>query len=172
MIRLVAAARAAGFALLAMTAACAQPDSTAQFDSANESVSRGGNPLLPMEALTVETQHGPVQFRVEMATTDAEREAGLMFRREMDPDHGMLFDFNPPQQVSFWMHNTFIPLDIIFIGPDGRILNIAANARPLSDENIPADGLTRAVLELNGGRAAELGIARGDLVRQRIFSER
>lgn len=163
-------ARAAGVAVVLALAACAQPESAAQLSAASEAAGRGGNPMLPIETLTIQTAHGAHTFRVEMATNDGQREAGLMFRREMDPDHGMLFDFNPPQQVSFWMHNTFISLDLIFIAADGTILNVAPNAPPLSDDNIPSAGDARAVLELNAGRAAELGIVAGDHVSHRIFT--
>jgi uncharacterized membrane protein (UPF0127 family) len=125
---------------------------------------------LPMEDISIATAHGAVRFHVEIADNDQEREQGLMYRRTMAADHGMLFDFNPPQQVSFWMHNTVLPLDIIFIGSDGHILNIAANATPFSDANIPSDGRARAVLEINAGRAQALGILPGDVVRHRFFS--
>ena len=161
---LLAALRAAGVAVLLTMAACAQPNAPANQDA------EGHLGPLPMEDLTIETAHGVQRFHVEIADNNAEREQGLMYRRSMDADHGMLFDFNPPQQVSFWMHNTFLPLDIIFIGQDGRILNIAANATPFSDDNIPAAGPVRGVLELNAGRAAALDILPGDRVRHRIFA--
>ncbi|MFT3726665.1 MAG: DUF192 domain-containing protein [Terricaulis sp.] len=125
---------------------------------------------LPMEDISVDTAHGPVRFHVEIADDDREREQGLMYRRSMANDHGMLFDFNPPQAVSFWMHNTILPLDIIYIGADGHILNIAANAVPFSDQNLPSDGRARAVLEINGGRAAALGIVQGSVVHHRFFN--
>lgn len=161
---LSAALRALGVAVVLAAAACAQPNAPASQDTA------GHLGPLPMEDLSIETAHGVQRFHVEIADNDAEREQGLMYRRSMAADHGMLFDFNPPQQVSFWMHNTFLPLDIIFIGPDGRILNIAPNATPFSDDNIPSAGETRGVLELNAGRAAALGILPGDRVRHRIFA--
>jgi len=125
---------------------------------------------LPSEQLSVATARGQVRFHVEIAANDHDREQGLMYRRAMAPDHGMLFDFNPPQQVSFWMHNTVLPLDIIFIGADGHILNIAPNATPFSDATIPSDGAARAVLEINAGRAQALGIAPGDVVHHRFFN--
>ena len=103
-------------------------------------------------------------FRVEVAASEAEQEKGLMFRRAMGPDEGMIFPMNPPRMASFWMRNTVIPLDIIFIGVDGKIGNIAANAIPYNEMPLPSTGLAKAVLELNGGRAAALGIAPGDKV--------
>ena len=163
MMSLIAAARAAGFGALLILGACAQPNAP------GDQMAGHLGPL-PMEDLTIETAHGVQRFHVEIADNNAEREQGLMYRRSMGADHGMLFDFNPPQQVSFWMHNTFLPLDIIFIGQDGRILNIAANATPFSDDNIPSAGPVRGVLELNAGRAAALDILPGDRVRHRIFA--
>ncbi|MFZ2029739.1 MAG: DUF192 domain-containing protein [Vitreimonas sp.] len=161
---LIAVLRAAGVAVLLTIAACAQPNAPAAQDAA------GHLGPLPMEDLSVETQGGVQRFHVEIADNDAEREQGLMYRRSMSADHGMLFIFDPPSPQSFWMHNTFLPLDIIFIGADGRILNIAANATPFSDDNIPSAGPVRGVLELNAGRAAALGILPGDRVRHRIFT--
>ena len=102
--------------------------------------------------------------------TGAEREKGLMFRKVVPPDRGMLFDFNPPHPVAFWMHNTVTSLDMLFIAPDGRIISIARNARPLDDTPIPSGGVVRGVLEIGAGRAAQLGILPGDMVRQRIFT--
>jgi len=161
---LIAALRASGVALLLTMAACAQPNAPASQDTA------GHLGPLPMEDLSVETQSGVQRFHVEIADNDAEREQGLMYRRSMAADHGMLFIFDPPSPQSFWMHNTFLPLDLIFIGADGRIVNIAANATPFSDDNIPSAGPVSGVLELNAGRAAALGILPGDRVRHRIFS--
>jgi hypothetical protein len=164
MMSMIAAARAAGFAVLLMMGACAQPNAPANQDAA------GHLGPLPMEDLSIETASGVQRFHVEIADNDAEREQGLMYRRSMAADHGMLFAFNPPQQVSFWMHNTFLSLDLIFIGSDGHILNITANATPFSDDNIPSAGPVAGVLELNAGRAAALGILPGDRVRHRIFT--
>lgn len=104
------------------------------------------------------------EFRVEVARTSLEQARGLMFRTEMAPDEGMLFPLSPPREASFWMKNTVIPLDIIFIGPDRRILNIEANAVPYSLEPRLSEGAAVAVLELNAGRAAALGIGPGDKV--------
>ena len=98
---------------------------------------------------------------VEIAETEAEREKGLMFRKELPEGQGMLFDFHREQEVGFWMQNTYIPLDMIFIRGDGRILRIAENTEPLSTRIIPSDGPVRAVLEVIGGTARKLGIAPG-----------
>lgn len=119
---------------------------------------------LPVIPLTIRS-HGKVHtFRVEVAATDAQQEKGLMFRTQMGADEGMIFPENPPRRPIFWMRNTVIPLDIIFVGTDHRILNIAANAVPYDETPLPATGLASGVLELNGGRAAELGIKPGDQV--------
>jgi len=158
------AARAAFVALALSAGACAQAESggAASSDSSGEQT-------LPTEQLTIVTHHGPVRFTVEVADDDAERERGLMFRRSLPDNGGMLFDFQTPENAVFWMHNTLISLDIIFIGTDGRILNIADHATPMSDAPIPATGLTRGVLEIRAGRAEELGIRPGDRVQNRIF---
>lgn len=103
-------------------------------------------------------------FRVELAQSRFEQARGLMQRTVLGPDEGMLFPFDPPREASFWMRNTLIPLDLVFIGPDGRILNIAANAVPYDETPLMSEGTAKAVLELNGGRAAQLGIVPGDKV--------
>lgn len=108
-------------------------------------------------------------FSVELATTDAELTRGLMFRRELPEGHGMLFDFGRDQPVSFWMHNTYISLDMIFIRGDGRVLRIAENAKPMSDDLIPSGGPVRGVLEVIAGTARKLGIAPGDRVTGAFF---
>ena len=114
--------------------------------------------------LSVASKGGRHTFRVELARTAQEQAQGLMFRTVMGADEGMLFLRNPADQASFWMRNTVIPLDLIFIGADRRVLNVAANAVPYDETPIISAGVAAAVLELNGGRAAELGIAAGDAV--------
>jgi uncharacterized membrane protein (UPF0127 family) len=114
--------------------------------------------------LSVTGPAGNHAFRVEVAASPAEQQRGLMFRTAMGADEGMIFPFAQARMASFWMRNTVIPLDIIFIGPDNRIVNIAANTTPYSEEPVLSIGPAKAVLELNGGRAAELGIVAGDLV--------
>jgi uncharacterized membrane protein (UPF0127 family) len=120
---------------------------------------------LPVEDLQVMTHKGPVTFHVMVARTDAQREVGLMFRREMAADQGMIFVFPDVEPRAFWMRNTILPLDIIFIDSRGRILNIAARARPFDETSLPSAGPARSVLEINGGLAAKLGIRPGDRVR-------
>lgn len=122
-----------------------------------------------LEPLSIVTARGPVSFQVEIAADDQSRARGLMHRRSLAPDRGMLFDFHTPRPVSFWMRNTYISLDMIFIRADGRILSIARNTVPLSEEGVPSGGPVRAVLELIGGRAAEIGALPGDRVIHRIF---
>jgi uncharacterized protein len=131
----------------------------------------GPQPTLPQTPLIVETAKGPVRFTVEMATTWPEQERGLMFRKSLAPNAGMLFDFVTEQMESFWMKNTLIPLDMVFIRANGTIARIAANAKPLSEDPVPSYEPVRAVLEIAGGRAAELGLKPGDKVRQAIFGK-
>lgn len=117
-----------------------------------------GLKVIPLTVVIGGKQHG---FRVELAQTMEEQAKGLMFRTAMGGDEGMLFPFDPPRDASFWMKNTVIPLDIVFIGTDGQVLNIDANAVPYSLEPRSSAGVVKAVLELNGGRAAQLGIVPG-----------
>ncbi len=108
-------------------------------------------------------------FRIEMAITPDERSRGLMNRRELAPDAGMLFDYGKPRFVSFWMKDTLIPLDMMFIKDDGRIARIAKRTIPLSLAAVPSGEPVRAVLEVNGGTADRLGIGPGDTVIHPIF---
>jgi hypothetical protein len=112
--------------------------------------------------LTIRSATGTHRFTVEVARTPEEQANGLMHRQSLAPDRGMLFPYEPPQMASFWMKNTLIPLDIIFIRPDGTIARIAANTVPLSLDPVPSLEPVAAVLEIAGGRAAELGIREGD----------
>jgi uncharacterized membrane protein (UPF0127 family) len=113
--------------------------------------------------LTIHSSTGVHRFTVQVAATEEQQERGLMFYRSLGPDQGMIFPYNPPQEVSFWMENTLIPLDIIFIRPDGMIARIT-NAKPLDRTPLPSGATIGAVLEIRGGRAAELGIREGDKV--------
>jgi hypothetical protein len=106
-----------------------------------------------LQTLEIASKSGVHTFQVEMAITPEEKERGLMFRRELPDGQGMLFDFQVDQNVAFWMKNTYIPLDMLFIRGDGRILRIAENTEPMSERNIPSGGPVRAVLEVIGGTA-------------------
>lgn len=160
--------------MLALAMACspATEAGAAASPAAGEAAAPGGegvgarHPLSGLEVidLVVESQSGSHAFRVELADTPEAQQRGLMFRTELGENEGMLFPSERPQMRSFWMKNTPLSLDIIFIGPDGRILNIAANTVPYSLESVVSAGPASAVLELRGGRAAQLGIAPGDKV--------
>lgn len=115
-----------------------------------------GLPVIPLKI-------GSHAFAVEVAKSEAEQQKGLMFRTQMGADEGMIFLRDPPDLAAFWMRNTVIPLDIIFIGKDRRILNIAHGV-PYDETPLPSAGIAAAVLELNGGRAEALGIKAGDTV--------
>ncbi len=108
-------------------------------------------------------------FEVEVARDDRDRAQGLMFRRSMPANRGMLFDFAKVEPVSMWMQNTYISLDMLFIRPDGTIARIATNAEPLSTRTIPSGEPVLAVLELNAGTAVRLGIKVGDRVEHPLF---
>jgi uncharacterized membrane protein (UPF0127 family) len=124
------------------------------------------------ETLEIASKTGVHAFSVEMATTEAERQQGLMNRKSLPEGQGMLFDFQRDQEVGFWMKNTYIPLDMIFIRSDGRIWRIAENTEPLSEKIVSSNGPVRAVLEVIGGTARKLGIAPGDRVAHPIFKGR
>lgn len=121
--------------------------------------------------LVIAGQSGRHDFDVELAVNPDQRAQGLMYRRMMAADAGMLFDFGArPQRASMWMKNTFIPLDMLFIAGNGRIESIVERTVPHSLETVSSRGPVRAVLELNGGTVARLGIAPGDRVEHPIFS--
>ena len=126
----------------------------------------GGQSGLMQVPLTIRSATGNHRFTVEVAATLEQQEAGLMFRRALAGDRGMIFPYDPPQDIAFWMKNTLIPLDIIFIRADHTIARIGANAVPHSLQLVPAGEPIVAVLEIAGGRAAELGISAGDLVER------
>jgi uncharacterized protein len=119
--------------------------------------------------LTIVASGGRYHFNIEMAVSPGQMEQGLMYRRTLPADAGMLFDYGRTQPVSFWMKNTLIPLDMIFIKADGTIAGIHERATPLSLEPIPGPAPVRAVLEVNGGTAARLGIKPGDQVLHAVF---
>jgi uncharacterized protein len=123
----------------------------------------------PKGEVTIVSAGGRHRFQVELATTPEQMAQGLMFRKSLAEDAGMLFDYGRPEPASFWMKNTLIPLDMIFIGADGRIVNIHERAVPLSLDAINSAGPVRAILEVNGGTASRLGIKPGDRVENPIF---
>jgi uncharacterized membrane protein (UPF0127 family) len=125
-----------------------------------------------VQPLEIVTKSGVQVFSVEIATTEQEKETGLMYRKELADGRGMLFDFSPEQQVSMWMKNTFISLDMIFIRADGRILRIAENTEPQSTAIIASQGLVKGVLEVIAGTAKKYGIAPGDRVGHPLFNAR
>lgn len=144
---------------LALSAAACQPN-------------QAGNPTLERSAagleqvpLTITSAGGKAhRFTVELARTPEEQEQGLMNRSTLAPDKGMIFPMEPARPASFWMKNTLIPLDMIFVRPDGTISSIAENTVPLSLEPVISTEPVRAVLEIPGGRSGELGIKPGDKV--------
>ena len=125
-----------------------------------------------IQPLEIVTKSGVHVFSVEMATTEEEKTTGLMYRKQLADGKGMLFDFSPEQEVSMWMKNTYISLDMIFIRADGRILRIAENTEPLSTKIIPSEGLAKGVLEVIAGTAQKYGIAPGDRVANPLFNGR
>ena len=124
------------------------------------------------QTLEIASKTGVHIFSVEVVDNDADRAKGLMYRKELAEGRGMLFDFHRDQEVSFWMQNTYIPLDMIFIRGDGQILRIEENTVPLSTRMIPSRGAVRAVLEVIGGTSRKLGIAPGDRVASPTFRAR
>jgi uncharacterized membrane protein (UPF0127 family) len=122
-----------------------------------------------VQSLQIIGRIGVHPFTVELAVTPEEKAKGLMFRRELPEGRGMLFDFRTEQEITMWMQNTYISLDMIFIRADGRILRIAENTEPLSTRIVPSGGPARAVLEVIAGTARKLGLATGDRVIHPMF---
>jgi uncharacterized membrane protein (UPF0127 family) len=155
--------RALMLSLLLCLPACSQAAEPAPAPAAQASV----HPVSGLEVLplTVTTADGQVHaFQVEMARSGPEQAQGLMFRTQMGANEGMLFPYDQPRILSFWMKNTVLSLDIIFIGPDRRIVNVADHTVPYSEESVMSVAPAIAVLELNAGRAEELGITAGSKV--------
>jgi uncharacterized protein len=140
--------------------------------SAFIALSAGFSQAAEKSVVEIVTKTGVHSFSVEVVDNDADRAKGLMHRRSLPEGTGMLFDFHREQDVSFWMQNTYIPLDMIFIRADGRIHRIAENTVPLSLEQVPSRGPVRGVLEVIAGTSRKLGIAPGDRVAHPIFSGR
>lgn len=124
---------------------------------------------MEVQPIEIATTKGVVVLEVEVAQTDSERTTGLMYRKSLPEQHGMLFDFKSDQPVYMWMKNTYIPLDMLFIRSNGTIARIAANTTPFSTATISSGEPVRAVVEIAGGEAARLGIKPGDRVAHAIF---
>jgi uncharacterized membrane protein (UPF0127 family) len=146
--------------VLATTAAACTSQSSGNGSTVAERSPSG----LEQVPLTIQSRSGAHRFTVEVARTPEQQAQGLMHRQSLAPDRGMLFPYEPPQNASFWMKNTLIPLDIIFIRADGTIAMIAADTVPMSLDPIASLEPVGAVLEIAGGRAAELGVQAGDKV--------
>jgi len=123
-----------------------------------------GDVLFNRSSLTVETANGRVLLDVEIADTDPKREQGLMFRRSISDNHGMIFLFGREREITMWMKNTFIPLDMVFIGDDWRIVSIAYDAEPFSTDVISSRRPASRVLEIGAGQAKKLGLRVGDRI--------
>jgi hypothetical protein len=137
------------------------------------SIDSGGQATLPIEPIVIETATGARHaFKAEMAVTEEQMRIGMMFRTAAPQGTGMFFDYGAERTgVAFWMKNTLIPLDIIYINGQGRVVSVL-NAKPLDETPLPAGAPTRAVLEVAGGTAAQLGIMAGDRVRHRVFGDK
>jgi uncharacterized protein len=128
-------------------------------------------PRLNLEKLDIVTSSGIHAFSVEVMRTEPERERGLMFRRFLAKDRGMLFEFKAEQVVTMWMKNTYLPLDMIFISRTGKVVAVAENAAPLSEKIISSEVPAYAVLEVNAGTVARIGLRIGDSVRHPMFGQ-
>jgi uncharacterized membrane protein (UPF0127 family) len=124
----------------------------------------GGGLAASTGTLVLKTTTGDHNFTIEVATTDQERALGLMFRRSLPENSGMLFIYDPPQPATMWMKNTLIPLDMVFISAEGKVHRIESNTEPFSTTVIPSEGEVVGVLELNAGEADKIGLKRGDKV--------
>lgn len=125
----------------------------------------------PTESLTITTASGAHRFAVEVMRTDEERERGLMYRRSLASDHGMLFAFGSEQSVMMWMKNTYIPLDMIFTDKTGRVVSIIADTTPLSEQILSSGVPVYSVLEVKAGTAANIGLKIGDNVKNELFGD-
>jgi uncharacterized membrane protein (UPF0127 family) len=148
----VAVARALAFAVLMMAAVGARAESA-------------------LETLVIQSGGKSHSFQVEVMRTDAERAKGLMFRRYMPADRGMLFDFKTPGPAAMWMKDTYLPLDMVFIRANGTIARVEENTEPMSTRTIPSGEAVVGVLELNAGTAARLDIKAGDKVTHPLFGK-
>ena len=128
-------------------------------------------PAYALDGLDVVTGTGPHHFQVEIAADDPSREKGLMFRKFLPADRGMLFEFDKEQPLTFWMKNTPLSLDLVFIDGRGSVVNVKEDAEPMSETTIASAGPSKAVLELNAGVAAAIGLKPGDHVDFPFFAK-
>ena len=155
--------------LLLGAAVLAAAPAVAQIPRQDPKACKGQPEIKPLEPLQVRTDRGVSSFQVEIADSEMEREYGLMCRRALAADRGMLFLFAKATPQMFWMRNTLIPLDIIYIGADGRVVSISRNVQPLDESGAPSAGPAKFVLELAAGRAAQIGLLPGDRVLHRAL---
>jgi uncharacterized membrane protein (UPF0127 family) len=148
---------------IAATVAACTPQAAPSEASANQEQGGQAQSGLEQVPLTITSANGVHRFTVDVARTSEQQRVGLMFVKSLAPDRGMIFPYDPPQPVAFWMKNTLIPLDMVFIRSDGTIARIST-AKPLDETPMPAGEPVAAVLEIAGGRAAQLGIRPGDRV--------
>ncbi|MEN9932562.1 MAG: hypothetical protein RIS17_1135 [Pseudomonadota bacterium] len=123
------------------------------------------NTGLKTTRVTFETAKGRFAYKVEIAATPDQQACGMMFRDTMAPDTGMTFPMTPPRATGFWMENTALPLDIIYVSPAGRVLNVR-RGQPYSREVLTSAGITAEVIELSAGQAERIGLKPGDRVRR------
>ncbi len=138
---------------------------------ADSLVASDGRKRLSLSPLVIETTTGAHIFQIEEVVTPEAQAKGLMNRQSLAPDRGMLFDIATPRNISMWMSNTLIPLDILFVNAQGRIIKISANAVPGSLQSIRSGSPVRSVVELLGGTAAKIGAAPGDRIRHRLYGD-
>ncbi|WP_040464525.1 DUF192 domain-containing protein [Erythrobacter sp. NAP1] len=160
MVRLIAGLGAMALVACSPNGSAAQDTAPAPAAETGPALSEAGLQLTDVTVVSGDERH---TFTTELALTNAEQARGMMFRTEMGDDEGMLFPSYQPQARSFWMKNTPLPLDIIFIGPGNRITNIEAGV-PYSTDSVFSDGPAVAVFEIRGGLSEELGIKPGDMV--------
>lgn len=122
-----------------------------------------------LERVEIVTATGTHAFQVEMARTPMQRAKGLMFRRDLPADRGMLFDFHRDDAIMMWMKNTYVPLDMIFVSREGKVVSIAQDATPMSETVISSERPAYAVLEVAAGTARRIGLAAGDALRHPMF---
>lgn len=161
------ASRAVSFLLAGLLLAAGLPAAEPALARAPAAIAAGKPQTgLRVVPLTIHTSDGRTHaYRVEVAETDAQQAHGMMYRTEVPPGTGMIFPMRPPRPAAFWMQNTFVSLDLVFIGTDGRVRNIAERAVPRSQALLASAGPVAAVLELAGGEAARIGLKPGDRIR-------